>query len=336
MNFHPAVQAHLDALDAMSRDEMDILARRRHVSGEVDRIFTLFGLPGPEVHAVRDHAVPVERGSINVRTYHPTGPANLADASGLPAHVLLHGGGWSTGSIDDLVCDATARHRAVGSGCVVALVGYRLAPENPFPTAVHDTIAAIRWVRQHADELDVDPAVITLGGASAGANLAAAAQVAADDLDLSALLLEVPALDLSPDGVAANSDRLEADDEVIRRDQADVAAVRMLYLGDDGNGFSPLASPLLAPDLSDFPETHVLTGALDPLHVDGERFAARLTTAGVNAHLTCYPGVLHGSPILTASFSTARRWHEDTMAILRDIHRRARTSTPAQRAGGHV
>lgn len=101
----------------------------------------------------------------------------------LPAHVLLHGGGWSTCSIDDRVCDATARHRAVAAECVVVLVEYRLAPEHPFPTAVDDSVAAVRWVSAHAEELAVDPRVITLGGASAGANLAVAAVVAADDLE---------------------------------------------------------------------------------------------------------------------------------------------------------
>jgi acetyl esterase len=332
MNLHPAVRAHLDALDPISRDGMGIEERRRHVSTEVDHVFTLFGLPGPTDVAVRDHAVPVNDGTITVRAYHPGSAARPDTEARLPAHVLLHGGGWSTGSIDDLVCDATARHRAVGADCVVALVEYRLAPEHRFPAAVYDTVAAVHWIRDHAGELGVDPSLVTLGGASAGANLAAAAQVADATLELTALLLEVPALDLSGDGVAANSSTIGSGDAVLRRDQADVTAVRRLYLGDDENGTSPLASPLLASDLSHFPETHILTGALDPLHVDGERFAARLSAAGVLTHLTCYPGVLHGSTILNATFPTARRWHDDTLAILRHLHDRgasARTETAA-------
>jgi acetyl esterase len=328
MNFHPAVRAHLDALDPVSRDNMGIEERRRHVSSEADRIFALFGLPGPAVRAVRDHVVPVDGGSITVRTYHPD------SGSPLPAHVLLHGGGWSTGSVDDLVCDATARHRAVVAGCVVVLVEYRLAPEHRFPAAVHDTIAAVRWVRAHAADLGVDPSLVTLGGASAGANLAAAAVVADGTLDLAALLLEVPALDLSRDGAAANSEAIGADDAVLRRELADVTVVRCLYLGDEENGTSPLASPLLAPDLSHFPETHVLTGALDPLRIDGERFAARLGAAGVLTHLTCYPGVLHGSPILTATFPAARRWHDDTLAILRGVHHQGASTRAATATEG--
>lgn len=323
MNLHPAVRAYLDALDPTPRTGLDIVTRREWISRELDDAFDRFGLPGPQVHAIRDHTVPVADGLIRIRTYHPESDGAR------PAHVLLHGGGWSTCSIDDKVCDATARHRAVAAGCVVALVDYRLAPEHPCPTPVHDTIAAVRWVRQHAAELDINPDIVTLGGASAGANLAAAAVVGADDLNLAALVLEVPALDLTDTGVAAMSSRLDAPEGVLRRDQDEVTLVRTFYLGDPADGSSPLASPLLADDLHRFPETFLLTGGLDPLRVDGERFAARLATAGVTVHLSCYPGMLHGSTILTATFPTARRWHDHTLAILQGIHRRAEAATAA-------
>ena len=94
------------------------------------------------------------------------------------------------------------------------------------------------------------------------------------------------------------------------------------YFADPDDSLSPLASPVLAEDPSVFPETHLLTAELDVLRPGAEEFARRLDAAGVPVHLTCYPGALHGSAILTRSWATARRWHDDTLAILRDVHSR--------------
>lgn len=330
MNLEPEVRAHLDAMAHHDLDGLDPAARRQVMRREIDRIFLRFGEPGPFVGAVRDHRVPVGGGTITVRTYHPpvTRPASAVqgaarDAAGLPLlplHVLLHGGGWTGGSIDELVTDADARHRCVRARCVVATVEYRLAPEHRFPVPVHDVIAAVRWAHRHADELGVDPAVLTLGGASAGANLAAAAVVGTRHLGLRGLVLEVPALDLSrdPDEVA----RALGDEPAALRAAAvaQMEAARLGYLGDTALGASPLASPLLAPDLRSFPETVIVTAGLDPLRFDGERFAARLRDAGVPVHLTCFPGALHGSPILTRTWATARRWQAHVVAHLRRLH----------------
>lgn len=278
-------------------------------------MFRTFGLPGPEVERIVDHQVPVTGGSILVRSYHPHGTEPAA------AHIYLHGGGWTSGSVHELVCDATARHRTVHSGCVTFLVEYRLAPEFPFPTAVHDAVATLRWVRDHAAALNIDSHRITVGGASAGANLAAAALLAEPRLAVRALLLEVPALDLRNDGDLALPDDIDAADaEWIRPMQADYRAAVATYLPDADASTSPLASPLLAPDVSTFPETFILTAELDILRPGAEQFARQLEAAGVPTHITCYRGALHGSPILNATWPTARRWHDDALAILRCLH----------------
>lgn len=309
------VLAHLEAAVPDDVHEGDPAARRLAASRSIDRVFREFGLAGPRVERIVDHEVPVEGGSILLRSYHPHRREML------PAHIYLHGGGWTTGSIHELVCDATARHRSMSTGCVTVLVEYRLAPEFPFPTAVHDVVAAARWVRDHADTLGIDRGRVTLGGASAGANLAVAALLADPDLDLRALLLEVPALDLRVDGALAMPSDVDDEDANWIRPmcdayQASVAA----YLADLDDASSPLATPLLAPDLSMMPETFILTAELDVLRPGAEQFADRLAAAGVPTHITCYAGALHGSPILNATWATARQWHDDTLAILRRIN----------------
>jgi acetyl esterase len=317
----PEVQAHLDAGNAISLEDASIDERRALLTAEIDRMFTLFGLPGPDVACIRDHHVPVAGGSVLIRSYHPSTEGEHQPA--LPAHVILHGGGWTTGSIDELVCDAVARHRAVGARCVVILVEYRLAPEHRFPVAVHDVVSTVRWVREHAAELGVDPRVITLGGASAGGNLAIAAVIADHDLDLQALVLEVPAADLRPTAIA--DDLTMADPRFAPIERMLIEIVLPEYFDDIADAESPLASPVVAEDLDHFPETHMFTAELDLLRIGAERFAQRLSDAGRPVTLTCYPGALHGSLILTRTWATARRSHDDILATLNDIHRRAQT-----------
>jgi acetyl esterase len=334
MELEAAVRAHLDALSAPAAVPHGVVAWRVFLRAEIDRIFRTFGLPGPQVAAIRDHRVPVDGAAeIVVRTYHPVFGAKL------PCHVYMHGGGWNAGSIDDLVTDATARHRAVGAGCVVALVDYRLAPEHPFPTPVHDVVAAVRWLAANPYAAGIDPEMLTLGGNSAGANLAAAALVAAPDLPIDALVLEVPILDLTLGMATATCAELAAEhgadsqiSELAAGAMADYERVRREYLEPDPwldavrpsapfadipAAKSPLASPVFADDLGGFPRTYVLTAQHDALRTEGALFADRLREDGARASVTCYPGALHGSPILTATWPTARRWQDDVIGILR-------------------
>ncbi|GAA1711752.1 alpha/beta hydrolase [Fodinicola feengrottensis] len=325
MTLEPAVRAHLDAMAESSLAPADMVAFRVFLTAEIDRMFEKFGEPGPPVADVRDHRVPVSGGAeIVVRTYHPD-PAAV-----LPAHVVLHGGGWTTGSIDELVADGSARHRAVRANCVVVLVEYRLAPEHRFPIPVHDVVAAVRWLTENAVALGVDPATVTLGGSSAGANLAAAAVVAEPALGIAALLLEVPALDLTLGTATATCADLVVqhgpDSEIgdlLSRTLALLDRARRDYLGHLELAELSTASPLLVPDLTRFPPTYIQTAQWDPLRTDGSAFVQRLRDAGVRASVTCYPGALHGSPILTATWPTARRWQDDLIARLVDVHGRA-------------
>ena len=308
MRLAAQVQEHLDFEEPMPPG-LTLSATRAHLRRQLDRNFTRFGLPGPPVASIEDHRVDVVGGAVTVRLYRP-----LSELDTLPVHVLLHGGGWTSGSIDELVSDAVARHRAAGADVVVAAVGYRLAPEFPFPTAIFDVIAVVRWITRRSAHLGVG-AEISLAGNSAGANLAAAAVLAAPDLALAGLVLEVPALDLTGRSALAELERLDHDDS------EPLLASRDLYLGDRVHeAASPLASPLFAADLSWFPPTWVLTGGLDPLVAEGEAFAQRLRSAGVAVQYQCYPGARHGSPLLTKTWPVARAWLDDTVRAVRTIH----------------
>ncbi|HEY7424472.1 MAG TPA: alpha/beta hydrolase [Gemmataceae bacterium] len=87
----------------------------------------------------------------------------------LPAIVLLHGGGWCTGTKNDMrpAARAFAEH-----GYVAVTVQYRLAPQHRFPAQLHDAKCAVRWLRANVDRYQVDPERIGVLGGSAGGHLA--------------------------------------------------------------------------------------------------------------------------------------------------------------------
>ncbi|MEO6045160.1 MAG: alpha/beta hydrolase [Tepidiformaceae bacterium] len=106
----------------------------------------------------------------------PSGPLNLhiiVPESARAAYLHIHGGGWVLGS--EMNGDPMLRRIASEAHVAVVSVGYRLAPEDPYPAGLDDCFAASLWLEEHLAELGVDdPGAIYIGGESAGANLAAA------------------------------------------------------------------------------------------------------------------------------------------------------------------
>ncbi len=96
-----------------------------------------------------------------------------------PAILIIHGGGWSAGSKNDLVYRSLMVDYAM-KGYVVANMNYRLVQEAPMPACIEDVRCAIRWMKAHATELGIDPNRIGTYGHSAGGHLSLMAGVAAD------------------------------------------------------------------------------------------------------------------------------------------------------------
>lgn len=324
MTLDPVVREFL-AAKPDSGDPQDPVARRRAaIHGGSDAMFDTFGTQPAAVFAYQDVLVRRDHGEIRVRVYRPSG------ATGLPVHVFLHGGGFWLGSIDERVNDAICRDRCRGANCVVVAVDYRLAPEHPFPTPVEDCYAALLWAVEHASSFGGDPANVSVGGISAGANLAAAVCLAARVRQGPALrlqLLEVPPLDLTLETMRACG---VGDEYGITL--AEMRTCNELYLRSTGDERHELASPLLARDVDGLPPARIMTAEYDPLRLDGERYAARLGRAGVPVLHTVYPGAVHGSLILTGTWPPARRWQSDAVDALRHAHR----SAPADPESTHA
>lgn len=241
----------------------------------------------PQVYRVKEYAAPGPGGPIPVRVYHGYGAAEL---SAPPVLVYFHGGGWITGDLDshDWIC----RMIANAARCVVASVDYRLAPEHRFPAAYDDALAAMRWVAASSALLRLDPARVSVGGDSAGGNLAAAVALALRDegqLKLKTQVLIYPAVDLSMSGdyYGRFTKGLILTDDGVRMSIGH-------YVPDPAQRQDWRASPLLASSLRGLPPACIIMAGFDPLHAEDEAFAARLEKEGVATAIARFPGQMHG------------------------------------------
>jgi acetyl esterase/lipase len=267
---HPHIQAILDEMNAapgVPAHERPIAeARAAHIA-EAER----WSGPGEPVAEVRDG---MAGGRVPVRLLVPETSQGVV--------VYLHGGGWVTGTLDSF--DAPLRALANAAGATVAAVDYRLAPEHPFPAAVDESLAAVRWL---AAELEDEPLVVA--GNTAGGNLAAVvARRLRGEVPLRLQVLIYPVTDAA---LETPSKR-----EFAERHGLTAAGMRRfwsLYLG-GADGSDPDVSPLRAADLAGVAPAFILTAEADVLRDEGEAYAAALREAGVSVELIRWPGTIHG------------------------------------------
>ena len=272
------------------------------------------GDPEP-VGAVEEFTVDGPGGPLPLRVYHP------ADRGGagaeLPLLLYLFGGGWTLGSLD--TGDAICRRLTNAAGCVTVAAGYRLAPEHPFPAAVHDVLAAAEWTAAHAAGLGADPRRLAVGGDSAGGNLAAALTLLARQRGGPAIrhqLLVYPNTDH-----AADTPSVREHDDPLLFNRRSVAWYWGHYLADPADGADPLASPLRAPSLAGLPPATVLTAEYDPLRDEGEQYAEALRAAGVPVELRRYDGMPHGFFAMSGVLDGGRDAQHHAAARLREALR---------------
>ncbi|MDR2252839.1 MAG: alpha/beta hydrolase [Bifidobacteriaceae bacterium] len=287
-----------------------------------------FMAPAPEEVTTRDVRVPVEGAPpVRVRLYIPPTPATPHPQT-MPttphtrrgALLTFFGGAFRQGGLDFPTVDIANRSRAHAAGIVVAAVDYALAPEHAYPVALRQGLAALEWLWRSASSVGIAPERLAIGGASSGANLAAAVALANRDSARAPLrlqLLEVPALDLTGGHLdRAIAWRMGAPPFLVARGLRQIARD---YLGDPALAREPLASPLLAPDLAGLPPARIFAAQYDLLRGDAKAYAARLAAAGVDAQLKRFAGQTHESGAFTKASPTAQRWEAGVVAELRAL-----------------
>lgn len=233
---------------------------------------------------------------VPVRVYFPSEDVmTMETAKRRFCSILLffHGGGWVTDSVEnyDRVCSRMAQD----TEHIVISVEYRLAPEYRFPTGLEDCYAAARELYTNP-ALNIDPDKITIMGDSAGGNLAAAVCLMARDREEfmpKRQILIYPAL--------GNCYTEQSPYESVRTNGTDylLTSERMenylkLYERSTEDRENPYFSPLMEKNLSNMPDTLILTAEFDPLRDEGEEYGNRLEQAGNYVEVHRISNALHG------------------------------------------
>jgi acetyl esterase len=254
---------------------------------------------GPAMHAVVDDTVRTAEGAefpVRVLVPSPTPRASV---------VYLHGGGWVLGNIEGY--DTLARKLAAAADVTIVLVGYRLAPEHPYPAAVEDAWAGVQWTADQVGRLDGVVAPLVVAGDSAGGNLAIVTALRARTLgpQLAAALLVYPVTDTD----TTRPSYLHPANQLL------VSKPTMEWFFDHYLGGAdrahPDVSPLRVEDLSGFPPTALVLAEHDPLHDEGRAFGARLRAAGVSVQERLFEGQMHcffQLPNMLPACEEAVRW----------------------------
>lgn len=272
---------------------------------------------GPDVARVEVHAAQGPAGPIPLRLYRPS------LAPGLPAVLFLHGGGFVIGSLE--THDAMCRMLAVLSGSAILSVGYRLAPEAPYPAPVDDCHAALGWLAAQAAALGLDETRLAICGDSAGGHLAIATALRArgDGPALRHVGLIYPVVAPACDTRSAHE---LGTGYLLTREC--LLWFWSCYLG---AAVDPAVADMLRADLAGLPPITVLTAEYDPLRDEGEAFAARARAAGVAVVARRYLGMIHGFASLPALGPVAGRAIGDLAADMRAVL--MRDEIPANGAG---
>jgi acetyl esterase len=271
-------------------------------------------IPPHKLARIDDLKIPARDGfELPARLFAP------ASAHPLPVLLYLHGGGFTVGSV--ATHEPLCRHLAHLAHCAVVSVDYRLAPEWPFPTAVHDAWDSLAWLRDNAAALRLDGSRIAVGGDSAGGTLAAVTAISARDAGwpLALQLLFYP-------GTAGHQNT--ASHKTFAKgfllEEAHVTYFFNHYLRSaadrDDWRFAPLdgvdASGQVR-DLDGVAPAWIGLAECDPLTDEGVQYADRLRMAGVPVDLEIYTGVVHGFIQFGRAIPQALTAHNDAARALR-------------------
>ncbi|MGM7678617.1 alpha/beta hydrolase [Microbacterium sp. A94] len=232
------------------------------------------------------------------------------NASADAAVLYLHGGGYSIGSIA-AYRDHCAR-LSVTTGVPVLSVGYRLAPEHPYPAALDDARLAYDWLLGQGISADR----IVVSGDSAGGGLSLALMLALRDdsrpLPAGAVLLS-PLADMAHTGDSVH-ERAHVDPIVT---PAGSHAYSTRYLGEDGDFDTPYASPVYA-DLSGLPPVLVTVGTDELLFDDSVRVVRKIRDAGGSADLDVWPKMIHIFPFFASQVPESKRAMDYIARFMKD------------------
>jgi acetyl esterase/lipase len=300
MAIDPVMRQILQAAPVPSITELGPLETRARIRESAASQPTRIDLP-----RIEDRTID---GGIPVRIYWP-----VTDTEGLPVVVFYHGGGFVICDLD--THDGMARAIAAKAETVVVSVDYRLAPENPYPAAVEDAFAALKWVAKNAGQLGADPARLAVAGDSAGGNLSAVVSQLARDAggpEIKYQLLWYPAtvLDASLPSMVEDNDPTAS--------VMDIMTFLELYAGSqNSDDLPPTVAPGRAQNFTELPSAYIAVAGQDPLRDDGLRYAELLKGAGVPVHTHNAENLVHGYTLFASVVPAAAEAFDKALAALK-------------------
>lgn len=269
----------------MTQEEKLQLAEKVRSSSKVEPYTPVWYQDYRERVEVQETYIPTSEGDSHVYFIRQKGQNER-----LPLYINIHGGGFVRYHYprDIFFCS----RMVCETNCMAIDVDYKLAPEYPYPTAFHECYDVVKWAADHAEELNIDPDRIVVGGHSSGATLTAALVLKANEtkeFHIRMQLLDYPPMDVYTDP----ADKMVGGDAVISVERA--RAFNALYV-DPERANEPYASPVFADKemMTGLPETLVITAGKDMLRFEGKQYAEKLREAGVNVTVQEFANSNHG------------------------------------------
>ena len=231
----------------------------------------------PHVQRVQNITIKENGKTIPLRIYTPN------ELNNLPIIFFIHGGAWVAGNLE--THDNLARYFCKGAQALVVAVGYQNAPEGKFPLPLEECYDALLWTVHHASEFQADHKRLAVVGDSAGGNIAAALCLLVRDRKGPAIDLQVlinPVIDLTSAGLQRQGDALDNERWYTAQ-----------YIQNPQDLINPYASPIMSENLSNLPPTLILLAEKDVFRKDAQKYADRLTTAGIPTNTYTQWGVGH-------------------------------------------
>ena len=215
----------------------------------------------------------------------------------------IHGGGYVTG-MAEMIYMSRAIHLVKKYGAVVVTPDYRLSKEAPYPAALEDCYAALKYLKNHAEELGVNDSQIMVGGESAGGGLTAALCMYARDKSEIRIAYQMPLYPMIDNQDTESSRDNHAPVWNSKRNRSAWKA----YLRDiSGQEVPAYAAPARQTDYTNLPPAYTFVGDIEPFYCETLTFIENLQKAGVEASVDVYPGCFHAFDMLLPFLPVSKR-----------------------------